>query len=96
LHGVGNVLQFPLHRVCALGVPPEVISEVREMLANVNVSVDAASIQRADLLVIGEFEPRASEFVRWVRAMSPNFPVLTWTSDTPTTALAERCRRLLA
>lgn len=69
---------------------------MRRQLANVSVSVDASTLQRADLLVIGEDEPRAFDFVAWVRAISPTFPILLWTADEAPAALAEQCRLLLA
>ncbi|HYH09867.1 MAG TPA: hypothetical protein VEK11_22655 [Thermoanaerobaculia bacterium] len=92
---MGKLIEFPLRRVCALGVPPEIVSQMRRQLAHVSVSVDASTLQRADLLVIGEEEPRAFDFVAWVRRISPAFPILYWTGDVAAAALAERCRLAL-
>lgn len=92
---VENVIDFPLRRVCALGVPADVLSALRTQLSRVRVSTDAATLMRADLLVIGDAEPGAFDVISWVRRTAPDFPILFWSSDIRPSAAVDHCRVLL-
>lgn len=92
---LGTLISFPVRRVCVLGVPPQVITDVRVRLTNVALSADASTLQRSDLLVVGIDEPNAFDIIRWVRLTVPDFPILFWSAASGTSILAEHCRLLL-
>lgn len=93
---MGDLLYFPVRRICALGIPGDAIEVVRAELPFVAISTDGSSLQRCDLLLVDENDHGAPELADWIRGRMPRFPVIFWNATLhPASVLAEACRRLL-
>lgn len=82
------VVDFPLRRVCLLGLQPETVSGVQQRLRHVRVSADADALSQSDLLVIDRAAEGARDVIRWAQSSSPEFPIVLCNSSVDATAIA--------
>lgn len=93
---MGDLLYFPLRRMCVLGIPGPVVEALQAEMPFVAISTDGAALQRCDLLVVDGKDRGAPELASWIHRRMPDFPVIFWDVDSPGSGdLVEACRRRL-
>lgn len=92
---MGEVVQFPSRRICALGLPREIVGDVRRQLNAVAVSTNASALRGSDMLLIGDGEKQAVDIIQSIRRTRPHLPILYWSERIRTATLIEHCRTIL-
>lgn len=92
---MGNLIQFPRRRICAMGFSDAAIHDLRVALPLVLIAREGESLLGCELVVIDEHDLDARELMEWFTTHMPRFPVLLWNREHRHPDLVESCRDLL-